>query len=202
MKLFFKHNQHTYHRLPDGILFLWEQKLGIRYVLCQEAVTNYPPQLWPLCNWLVKMSRKFLQNTKVPHCWYFSDTRFIAYLFIVTLMGLLTIKNHSATMSYFRINKNYSLFWEKGFRLRLILETAWRCFPVWVLELLAVLCCAAEWSGECFDKISSDNKDYLLPQFAYKYNLVSWLCLARLRPRHRRGRGCCQHRQNVTECWS
>ena len=30
-------------------------------------------------------------------------------------------------------------------------------------------------SGECFDKISSDNKDYLLPQFAYKYNLVSWL---------------------------
>ena len=31
----------------------------------------------------------------------------------------------------------------------------------------------AEWSGECFDKISSDNKDYLLPQFAYKYNLVS-----------------------------
>ena len=32
--------------------------------------------------------------------------------------------------------------------------------------------------GECFDKISSDNKDYLLPQFAYKYNLVSWLYLA------------------------
>ena len=86
-----KHNQHTYHRLPDGILFLWEQNLGIRYVLCQEAVTNYPPQLWPLCNWLVKMSRKFLQNTKVPHCWYFSDTRFISF---VTLMGLLTIKNH------------------------------------------------------------------------------------------------------------
>ena len=28
---------------------------------------------------------------------------------------------------------------------------------------------------KCFDKISSDNKDYLLPQFAYKYNLVSWL---------------------------
>ena len=90
----FKHNQHTYHRLPDGILFLWEQNLGIRYVLCQEAVTNYPPQLWPLCNWLVKMSRKFLQNTKVPHCWYFSDTRFISF---VTLMGLLTIKNHFCT---------------------------------------------------------------------------------------------------------
>ena len=33
----------------------------------------------------------------------------------------------------------------------------------------------SSYSGECFDKISSDNKDYLLPQFAYKYNLVSWL---------------------------
>ena len=29
----------------------------------------------------------------------------------------------------------------------------------------------SSYSGECFDKISSDNKDYLLPQFAYKYKL-------------------------------
>ena len=62
------------------------------------------------------------------------------------------------------------------------------------------LCCAAEWSGECFDKISSDNKDYLLPQFAYKYNLVSWLCLARLRPRQP-GSGEGEAAANTVKMW-
>ena len=47
----------------------------------------------------------------------------------------------------------------------------------------------SSYSGECFDKISSDNKDYLLPQFAYKYNLVSWLSSLRWRPSLSSSRG-------------
>ena len=47
---------------------------------------------------------------------------------------------------------------------------------------------------KCFDKISSDNKDYLLPQFAYKYNLVSWLSFGA----GARAGSLCQLRQNVS----